>query len=482
MKVLSQSPLFHNKLFINGEWVGTEKTIDVINPYSYEKIGGAPYATQEHVSKAIDCAKKQFDTFRFSSPNERATLLKAWAALIRQHRDELAYIITLEQGKPLSDSYGEIEYGLSFIDWFAEEARRIYGHLIQSDDFGEKLLVSLEPIGVVGAITPWNFPLAMITRKIAPALAVGCSVVIKPSEETPFIAYALADLAHQAGFPPGVINMVTGNPEEVGRIFCADSKMRKLSFTGSTRVGKILSLQAAEHLKKLSLELGGNAPMIVFESADIDEAIEGALYLKKRNSAQSCICGNRFMVQESIYEAFIFRFAQKYSKLETGSGFDNVDLGPLINTRARDHILSLIETSLKEGARLICGGELIEKSCIQPTVLADVTQAMRIANEEIFGPIAPFIKFQTEEEALQIANDTPYGLASYIYSQDYSQIIRVNERLKTGLVGINETRISKVQAPFGGVKESGIGREGSMYGIHDYLDIKYSCLRYQKRT
>ncbi|MCF7852266.1 MAG: NAD-dependent succinate-semialdehyde dehydrogenase [Simkaniaceae bacterium] len=475
---ITEFKLYHNQLFINGNWVSTHKKIDVLNPYDYQVIGQAPHASREQVIAAVDVADQAFNRYRFSTPQERRSLLMRLSQLIREYRDELARMMTLEMGKPLADALGEIEYACSFLDWFAEEAARIYGDIIQSDQVNQKLLVSKQPVGVVGAITPWNFPLAMVTRKIAPALAVGCTVVLKASEETPFVAYALADLIQRAGYPDGVINIITGDPCEIGEILCSDARVRKISFTGSTRVGQLLFQQAAPQIKRLSLELGGNAPFIVFESANIDAAVEGALYLKLRNSSQSCICGNRFLIQDSIYDAFVDRFQAKYQRLKVGNGFEDVDMGPVINKTAKDRILNLIHSAQNEGADLMCGGDAFYNSCIAPTILSGVTQQMKIANEEIFGPVVTLMRFKDEQEALEIANATQYGLASYFYSQDFSQMMRVNDRLMFGMVGINETKISKAQAPFGGIKASGQGREGSLYGMSDYLNIKYTCLTF----
>ncbi|MDN3504115.1 MAG: NAD-dependent succinate-semialdehyde dehydrogenase [Rhabdochlamydiaceae bacterium] len=480
MKNISESPFFYNELFINGKWVKPKKMYDVFNPFNYEKIGEAPFATKENVEQAISAAHNCFKSYRKSTPQYRSQLLKNWSKLCLEHKDELAKMITLEQGKTLEDAKGEIDYGLSFVDWFADEAKRIYGHNIQSDRPDQIIDVILEPVGVVGAITPWNFPFAMVTRKIAPALAVGCTVVLKASEETPYIAYALAHLAKQAGFDDGAINIVTGDPAEIGQILCSDVRVRKISFTGSTRVGKILAAQSAEHIQKLSLELGGNAPFIVFESADMEEALKGALYLKQRNGSQSCVCGNRFFIHDSIYDQFVEEFSNRFSKQKSGNGFDcDSDYGPLINQTARDRVLGLIESSVKEGAKIVCGGKASYNSCIEPTVLSEVQSDMTIAKEEIFGPVAPFYRFKTEEEVVEMANDTPYGLASYFYSKDFSQVMRVKNELKSGMMGINETVIAKPQIPFGGVKESGIGKEGSFYGIHDYLDVKCTITKYE---
>ena len=451
-----------DSLYINNQWVKTAKSIDVISPHDNSVVDQAPFATKEQVEEAINAAHAAFQTFQYETAQSKKELLTKWAALIRRDKAKLANLIHREQGKLLSEAEGEIEYGCSFLDWFAAETQRIYGDLIPGDHPNQSLIVSKQPIGVVGAITPWNFPLAMITRKVAPAIAAGCTVVIKPSEETPLVAYELMKLAEEANFPKGVLNMVTGDPDTIGKLFCSHPHVRKISFTGSTRVGKILSTNAAPYIKKLSLELGGNAPLIVFESASIEKALEGALFAKTRNSCQTCICANRLFVHTSHYDQFVDQFAEQFSKVE---------LGPVINQTAVERLTNLIQTTQDEGAELICGGTKVE-----PTVFANVTQEMSIANQEIFGPIAPFIRFDTEEEVIEMANATPYGLAAYFYSTDLAQITRVNRKLEAGIIGINETRTSKPQAPFGGMKESGIGREGSKYGIEDYLEIKYSCL------
>ncbi len=475
---ISDFVLAKSGLYLDGEWVQTEKKIEVLNPFDYEPIGNAPFADKEHVTYAIDAAQAAFESFRFTPPAERAEMLALWASLIRENKDELIKMISLEQGKPLSEAASELSYGCSFLDWYVAEAHRIYGDIIESDKPDEKLLITRQPVGVVGAITPWNFPLAMITRKIAPALAVGCTVVCKPAEDTPFIAYALCQLAEDAGFPKGTINMITGDPAEIGEILCNDVRVRKVSFTGSTRVGKLLYRNCAEHVKKLTLELGGNAPFIVFESADIDAAIDGALFLKLRNSSQSCTCGNRFFIHTSVYDEFVKKFTERFSHMHVGQGMEDHDLGPLINKAAVSRVQELLASAVEEGATIAAGGSFVHGSCLEPTVITNVTHKMRIATEENFAPMVPIIRFSDEDPVVEWANSTNYGLAAYFYSDDYSQIMRVMDRLDYGMVGVNQAMMAKAQAPFGGIKESGMGKEGSMYGLDDYLERKYCCLKY----
>ena len=403
-----------------------------------------------------------------------------WYRLQMLHADDLARIMTAEQGKPLAEAKGEVAYGASFVEWFAEEGRRIYGETIPSTDQNRRLLVLKQPIGVCAAITPWNFPIAMITRKVAPALAAGCTVVIKPAEQTPLSALALAELAHRAGMPPGVLNILTADSQrsiEIGKLLCSSDTVRHLSFTGSTEVGRILAAQCAPTIKKISLELGGNAPFIVFDDADIDSAVEGAMISKYRNAGQTCVCANRFYVQESVYEKFVEKFAAKAKAIRVGNGFEpGVQQGPMIDEQALEKIELHVSDALSKGAKLVTGGQREGERAYQPTVLSHVTSEMRCAREETFGPVAPVFSFKTEEEAIALANNTEFGLASYFYSRDIGRIFRVGEALEYGMVGINTGLISTAEAPFGGVKQSGLGREGSHHGIEDYVEMKYLCL------
>ena len=403
-----------------------------------------------------------------------------WYRLQMLHADDLARIMTAEQGKPLAEAKGEVAYGASFVEWFAEEGRRIYGETIPSTDQNRRLLVLKQPIGVCAAITPWNFPIAMITRKVAPALAAGCTVVIKPAEQTPLSALALAELAHRAGMPPGVLNVLTADSQrsiEIGKLLCSSDTVRHLSFTGSTEVGRILAAQCAPTIKKISLELGGNAPFIVFDDADIDSAVEGAMISKYRNAGQTCVCANRFYVQESVYEKFVEKFSAKAKAIRVGNGFEaGVQQGPMIDEQALEKIELHVSDALSKGAKLVTGGQRVGERAYQPTVLSHVTGEMRCAREETFGPVAPVFSFKTEEEAIALANNTEFGLASYFYSRDIGRIFRVAEALEYGMVGINTGLISTAEAPFGGVKQSGLGREGSHHGIEDYVEIKYLCL------
>jgi len=434
---------------------------------------------QAETREAIAAAHAAFPEWRGKLAKERAVMMRRWFDFIMENQQDLAVLMTAEQGKPLAESLGEVAYGASFIEWFAEEAKRVYGDVIPEPIPGQRIVVIKQPIGVVAAITPWNFPIAMITRKIAPALAAGCTVVIKPAESTPFSALALAELAERVGFPKGVINIVTGMPEEIGAELTANPLVRKLSFTGSTAVGKLLMQQCASTVKKISLELGGNAPFIVFDDADIDAAVAGAMASKYRNTGQTCVCANRLLIQDSIYEEFAAKLAQAVSQLKVGDGLKGeTQQGPLINRAAVEKVENHINDAVAQGAKIVCGGKrhALGGTFFEPTILADVTAAMRIAREETFGPVAPLFRFKTEDEAIRLANDTPFGLAAYFYSRTLGRAWRVAEALEYGMVGINEGVISTEIAPFGGVKESGIGREGSKYGIDDFLEIKYVCM------
>ncbi|PHI18253.1 succinate-semialdehyde dehydrogenase (NADP(+)) [Lewinellaceae bacterium SD302] len=478
---LSDQSLFRTAAYINGEWKETSEssTFTVQNPATGKEIAEVTDIGAEMTSRAIEAADRAFPSWRDQTAGERAKILRRWYELIMEHQEDLALLLTLEQGKPLSEARSEITYGASFIQWFAEEARRVYGDVIPSHAADKRITVIKQPVGVVAAITPWNFPNAMITRKVAPALAVGCTVVIKPAEDTPLSALALAELADRAGFPAGVLNVLpTSRPKEVGGVLTESFTVRKLSFTGSTAVGKQLMKQCAGTLKKLSLELGGNAPFIVFDDADLDAAVEGAIASKFRNAGQTCVCSNRIYVQDSVREVFVDKLAAAMKKLKVGDGRKKItDIGPLINAAGLEKVKELLEDALDKGASLVIGGETSDQGELfyQPTLLTGANAEMRLAKEEIFGPIAPVFTFETEKEAIELANATSVGLAAYFYGRDYARIWRVAEALEYGMVGINTGMISTTVAPFGGVKESGFGREGSKYGVEDYLDIKYMC-------
>ncbi|RGE48077.1 succinate-semialdehyde dehdyrogenase [Mannheimia granulomatis] len=471
------------KAYLNGNFVSSQcsKTFAVYNPTNGEKIGDVADLGVEEVSYAIEQAFLAQKKWQALLPKERATILRKWFDLIMQNQEELAQILSLEQGKPLTESRGEIAYGASFIEWFAEEGKRICGDVLPQDKEGRRLFVTKQPIGVVAAITPWNFPNAMITRKAAPALAAGCAIVIKPAAETPLSALALAKLAEQAGIPKGVFNVVTSSDTEaVGRELSTNPIVRKLTFTGSTRVGKILMQQAAGTVKKLALELGGNAPAIVFDDADLDTAVEGVFASKFRNAGQTCVCANRIYVQAGIYEQFLAKFQQKIKTIKLGSPFEGgVTMGALISEKAVEKVESHIQNAISLGAEVVVGGKrhTLGGTFFQPTILKNVTQAMQVAKEETFAPLAPIFKFETEEQVIEWANDTEFGLAAYLFSENNSRIWRVSEQLEYGIVGINEGIISNEIAPFGGMKESGIGREGSKYGIEEFLEMKYLCMK-----
>ena len=483
MKSLNDPTLFKNQAYLNGSWSDAlnANTFAVRNPYDMEILTHVPDMDESDAALAIEAAREAFSTWKLTTAGKRARLLKNWYDLIREHEEDLAMLLTLEQGKPLREARGEVRYGAAFVEWFAEEARRVYGDVIPAHARGMRLMAIKQPVGVVAAITPWNFPNAMITRKIAPALAAGCTVVVKPAEDTPLSALALAELAERAGFPAGVINIVTTNqPEEVGGMLTSHPDVRKVSFTGSTAVGKIIMQQCATTLKKISLELGGNAPFIVFEDADLEKAAAGAIASKYRNAGQTCICSNRIYVQESIKEEFLHHFTKAVKGLKVGSGQENhADVGPLINEAALDKVTRLVDEAVQGGASVITGGSVFEQDAagyfFAPTVLTDLSPEMSIYREEIFGPVAPVYSFTTEEEVIEMANNTTYGLAAYFYGRDYARIWRVAEGLEYGMVGVNTGMISTPVAPFGGVKESGIGREGSKYGIDEFVEIKYLC-------
>jgi succinate-semialdehyde dehydrogenase / glutarate-semialdehyde dehydrogenase len=477
---LADPALLKTAAYVNGAWLTGEGTFDVHDPATGKTITSVANLTQQAAGVAIEAANKAWPLWRDKTAKERAAILMEWYRLQMLHADDLARIMTAEQGKPLAEAKGEVAYGASFVEWFAEEGRRIYGETIPSTDQNRRLLVLKQAIGVCAAITPWNFPIAMITRKVAPALAAGCTVVIKPAEQTPLSALALAELAHRAGMPPGVLNVLTADSQrsiEIGKLLCSSDTVRHLSFTGSTEVGRILAAQCAPTIKKISLELGGNAPFIVFDDADIDSAVEGAMISKYRNAGQTCVCANRFYVQESVYEKFVEKFAAKAKAIRVGNGFEpGVQQGPMIDEQALEKIELHVSDALSKGAKLVTGGQREGERAYQPTVLSHVTSEMRCAREETFGPVAPVFSFKTEEEAIALANNTEFGLASYFYSRDIGRIFRVAEALEYGMVGINTGLISTAEAPFGGVKQSGLGREGSHHGIEDYVEIKYLCL------
>src|SRR5688572_9559851 len=471
--------LIKNQAYVNGQWVNSEsgKTFDVINPATGELIAKVPDMNRADVRKAIDAANAVWPAYRDLTARERSSLMKQWYGLILAHKDELARLMTMECGKVLPESAGEVAYGASFVEWFAEEAKRTYGDVIPAQSKDKRLVVIKQSIGVAAAITPWNFPLAMITRKVGPALAAGSPVIVKPPSETPLTGLAIAYLAEKAGFPPGVYNTITTTDNnEIGKEFCENKKVRKLSFTGSTAVGKILMQQCAPTLKKLSLELGGNAPFIVFEDADIDAAVRGAIISKFRNSGQTCVCVNRIYAQDKIYDEFVEKLSGAIAKLRVGNGLDkDVEIGPLINEKGLNKVKHHIQDAVEKGAKVNIGGKQINGLFFEPTVLTDATPEMIISQQEVFGPVAPIFRFSTEEEAIKMANDTDYGLASYFYSKDVARCWRVAEALECGMVGINEGLISTEVAPFGGIKESGLGREGSKYGMDYFMEIKYLC-------
>jgi succinate-semialdehyde dehydrogenase/glutarate-semialdehyde dehydrogenase len=481
---LIDSPLLRTQAYIDGAWVGASDhgSFAVSDPATGERLAEVSNVTVTQVGHAIKAAESAFPLWRAKTGKERSAIMRKWFELLLAHQEDLARLMTAEQGKPLAEARGEVLYGASFIEWFAEEAKRVSGDTLATIAADRRLVVLKEPIGVCAAITPWNFPIAMITRKVAPAIAAGCAIVIKPAEQTPLSALALAELAHRAGFPRGVFNVVTADATrsvEVGQVLCASPVVRKMSFTGSTAVGRILMQQCAPTIKKLSLELGGNAPFIVFEDADIDAAVEGALASKYRNAGQTCVCTNRFYAHASIYESFVEKLAKGAAQLKVGSGFEaGVQQGPLIDDAALAKVEEHVADALSHGARVLTGGRrhALGGRFFEPTVLTGMKKNMLAAREETFGPVAPVFRFEEEKEAIGLANDTEFGLAAYFYSRDIGRVWRVAEALEYGMVGINTGLISNEVAPFGGVKQSGLGREGSKYGIEDYLEIKYLCM------
>ena len=480
LATLADPTLLKTNALINGEWVAGSARFGVNDPATGLKLADVANLGAAETEAALQAANKAWPAWRAKTAKERAAILMKWFHLLHQHADDLARIMTAEQGKPLAEAKGEVGYGASFIDWFAEEARRVYGETIPTTDNNKRFLVIKQAMGVCAAITPWNFPIAMITRKVAPALAAGCPVVIKPAEQTPLSALAVAELALRAGMPAGVLNVITADGDNsiaVGKVLCASDIVRHLSFTGSTEVGRILAAQCAPTIKKLSLELGGNAPFIVFDDADIDSAVEGAMVSKYRNAGQTCVCANRLYVQDKVYDAFVAKLAEKAQGIKVGNGFESgVNQGPLIDSAAMGKVERHVADAVSKGAKVIVGGTKIGERFYTPTVLANVTGEMLCAKEETFGPVAPVFRFKTEEEVIAAANNTEFGLASYFYSRDIGRIFRVGEALEYGMVGINTGLISTAEVPFGGVKQSGLGREGSHHGIDDYVEIKYLCL------
>lgn len=481
MSVLQNNSLFQQNAFIDGNWIEAQDQhrIEVTNPANEELIGSIPNMGQVEAIQAVESSYQALQSWKTLTAQARADLLLAWHKLTLEHAHELAQIMTIEQGKPLAEALGEVKYAASFIQWFAEEGKRVYGDVIPTTNVSQRFLVIKEPVGVVAAITPWNFPIAMITRKAAPALAAGCTIVIKPANETPYCALALAKLAEQAGIPKGVINVVTGKSAEIGSVFTSHEKVKKLTFTGSTPVGRLLMEQCAPTIKKLALELGGNAPLLIFEDADLDKAVQGAILAKYRNAGQTCVCANRIYVHKNIYKAFSEKFVTAVKALKVGNGLDEgTQIGPLINEKAVLKAQKLIDDACAKGASIACGGKKHELgySFFEPTVLTNVDQSMEIVSEEIFGPVAPLISFETDEEVIAQANDTIFGLAAYIYTENISRIFKVSEQLEYGMVGMNSTAISNEVVPFGGVKQSGVGREGSKYGLEEFMTIKYLCL------
>jgi len=479
---IGDTGLLKHQAFIDGTWVDADsgETVDVLNPATGELVGAVAKCGTLETRRAIDAAEKAMVSWRAKPAKERGNLLRSWFNLMMESQEDLAQILTAEMGKPLAEARGEIAYGANYIEWFAEEAKRVYGDTIPGPDSGKRLVCIKQPVGVVACITPWNFPNAMLTRKIAPALAAGCTVVCKPATSTPLSALAIGELASRAGIPDGVINIVTGITREIGTELTANPVIRKLTFTGSTQVGKKLMAECAATVKKTSMELGGNAPFIVFDDADLDAAVQGAMVSKFRNAGQTCVCSNRILVQAGVYDEFAKKMAAAMeSSLVLGNGLDEgVTTGPLIDKKAATDVVGMIDDAKAKGAKVLLGGGQPSQggSFVQPTLLTGVDESMRVCQEEIFGPVAPLVSFKTEEEAIAISNNTECGLAAYFYSRDIGRVWRVSEALEYGIVGINEGIVSNEMAPFGGVKESGNGREGSKYGMDDYLEIKYLCM------
>lgn len=478
---LKDPTLLRQQCYVDGKWADADSgvTIAVHNPATGAMLGTIPRMGTAETRRAIEAANAAWPAWRAKTGKERAVVLRKWFELMLAHQDDLAAIMTAEQGKPLAEAKGEIVYAASFLEWFAEEGKRIYGDVMQHPQGDKRIVVLKQPVGVCAAITPWNFPAAMITRKAGPALAAGCVMVLKPATQTPFSALALAELAERAGVPKGVFSVVTGSSAEIGAEMTSSTLVRKLTFTGSTEVGRKLMAQCAETIKKMSLELGGNAPFLVFDDADLDAAVEGAMASKYRNAGQTCVCANRLIVQDGVYDAFLAKLAAKVKTLQVGNGADaGVTTGPLIDDAAVAKVEEHVADALAKGARLVSGGRRhsLGGQFYEPTILADVTSDMKVAVEETFGPVAPIFRFKTEEEALAMANDTEFGLAAYFYSRDIGRVWRVSEGIESGIIGVNVGIISNEVGPFGGVKQSGLGREGSKYGIEDFLEVKYLCM------
>ena len=480
MDVTDES-LFRQQCYVNGQWVDARsgETIEVVNPADGQVIGTVPKLSMEEVRNAISAAADAWPAWRARDAKDRAGILRRWYELLMDHQEVLGRILTMEQGKPLAEGKGEIAYGASFLEWFAEEGKRTYGDLIPATDPSKRIMVMKQGVGVVGAITPWNFPCAMITRKAGAALAAGCPIVIKPASATPFTALAMAELAERAGVPPGIVNVVTGSASDIGKELCANPTVRKLTFTGSTEIGKILLEQCADTVKKVSMELGGNAPFIVFDDADLDAAVEGCIASKFRNAGQTCVCANRIYVQAGVYDAFAEKLVKAVEELSVGNGLtEDVKIGPLIDEAAVEKVQEHLEDAKANGGRVLTGGEPMDKGprYFQPTVVADAKHDALTRTEETFGPLAPLIRFEDEAEVIRMANDVDVGLAAYYYTNDLNRTWRVSEGLEYGIVGLNTGLISTEVAPFGGFKESGLGREGSKYGLEDFLEVKYVCV------
>ncbi len=480
LALLREPSLLRTDAYINGQWQAGSSRFAVEDPATGQHLADVACLDASHTQQAIDAANAAWPAWRALTGKQRHAILMRWYQLLMEHQEDLARIMTAEQGKPLAEARGEVAYGASFVEWYAEEAKRTNGQTLPQFDNNKRLLVLRQPIGVCAAITPWNFPLAMITRKVAPALAAGCPVVIKPAELTPLSALAAAELAHRAGIPAGVLNVVTSDAHgsiAVGKLLCESDTVRHLSFTGSTEVGRILMQQCAPTVKKLALELGGNAPFIVFDDADLESAVEGAIVSKYRNAGQTCVCANRLYVQDAVYERFVELYAEKVRAMKVGNGFeDGVVQGPMIEPAALDKVQQHVDDAVAKGGRVVAGGHRLEGQFYAPTIIADATSNMLVASRETFGPLAPIFRFHTEEEAIAAANATEFGLASYFYSRDVGRIFRVGEALEYGMVGINTGLISTEHVPFGGVKQSGLGREGSSHGMDEYLEMKYLCL------
>jgi succinate-semialdehyde dehydrogenase/glutarate-semialdehyde dehydrogenase len=481
LPALKDPRLFRDRAYVDGAWVEADsrKRLEVDNPADGSLVGSVPDMGAAETRRAIDAANAALPAWRALPAKERSKILRKWYDLIMANVDDLALLLTTEQGKPLAESKGEIVYGASFVEWFAEEAKRVYGDVIPSPTNDRRLIVLKQAIGVVGAITPWNFPNAMITRKVSPGLAAGCTFVLKPAEQTPFSALALAELAERAGIPKGVLNIVTGEPVAIGKELCASPIVRKVTFTGSTEVGRILMRQSADTIKKMSLELGGNAPFIVFDDADLDAAAEGALASKYRNAGQTCVCANRIYVQDAVYDAFAAKLADKIRAFKVGKGTEpGVTIGPLIDEQGLKKVEEHVADAVAQGAKVVLGGHRhsLGGRFFEPTLLTGMKSSMKVAREETFGPVAPLFRFKDDAEAIRLANDSEFGLCAYFYSRDVGRIFRAAEAIESGIVGVNVGIISNEVAPFGGVKQSGLGREGSKYGIEDFLEIKYVCL------